>query len=111
MRQFGKRFDKDFVLPELSKESFRDRVSEVIDVENSQATAVFFTGCSVNYFYPDVGEDLLFVLRKNKVKSITPKQQNCCGMPVMVHGDIETARELAKKNLDIFEKKLLDNTL
>lgn len=104
LRQFGKRFDKDFVLPELSKESFRDRVSEVIDVENSQATAVFFTGCSVNYFYPDVGEDLLFVLRKNKVKSITPKQQNCCGMPVMVHGDIETARELAKKNLDIFEK-------
>ncbi|GAB5046733.1 (Fe-S)-binding protein [Thermodesulfovibrio sp. TK110] len=104
LKQFGKRFDKDFILPELSKESFRDKVFEVMDVENPQATVIFFTGCSVNYFYPDVGEDLLFVLRKNKVKTITPKNQNCCGMPVMVHGDIETARQLAKKNLEIFEK-------
>lgn len=104
LKQFGKRFDKDFILPELSKESFRDKVSEVMDAENPQATAIFFTGCSVNYFYPEVGEDLLYVLGRNNVKVMTPKNQNCCGMPVMVHGDIETARQLAKKNLDVFEK-------
>ncbi|MGB9711480.1 MAG: (Fe-S)-binding protein [Thermodesulfovibrio sp.] len=104
LKHLGKRFDRDFVLPELSKESFRDKVSEVVDVENSQTTVIFFTGCSVNYFYPNVGEDLLYVLKKNNVKTITPKSQNCCGMPVMVHGDIDTARELARKNLDAFEK-------
>jgi len=103
LKQIGKRFDEDFVLPELSKESFRDTVQEVIDIPNPQATVIFFTGCSVNYFYPEVGEDLIYVLKKNNVKSIIPKKQNCCGMPVMVHGDIDTARELAKKNLDVFE--------
>lgn len=103
LRQLGKRFDEDFVLPELSRESFRDNVQEVINVSEPQATVIFFTGCSVNYFYPEVGQDLIYVLKKNNVKIITPKKQNCCGMPVMVHGDIETARELAKKNLDVFE--------
>ncbi|HOA82503.1 MAG TPA: (Fe-S)-binding protein [Thermodesulfovibrio thiophilus] len=104
LRQFGKRFDEEFLLPEISKESFRDTVQELEDVENAQATAIFFTGCSVNYFYPEVGNDLIYVLKKNKVRVITPRKQNCCGMPVMVHGDIDTARELAKKNIDIFEK-------
>lgn len=104
LKQLGKRFDEDFVLPELSKESFRDKVGEVEDVPNSQTTVIFFTGCSVNYFYPQVGQDTIYVLKKNNVKVITPKNQNCCGMPVMVHGDVETARELAKKNLDTFEQ-------
>ncbi len=104
LKTVSSRFDEKFVLPELSKESFRDKVPEVIDVKNPQATVVFFTGCSVNYFYPEVGDDLLYVLKKNDVQVITPKNQNCCGMPVMVHGDIETARELARKNIDAFEK-------
>jgi len=104
LKKFSKRFDEDFVLPEFTKESFRDRVQEFIDVQNPQTTVIFFTGCSVNYFYPEVGEDLIYVLKRNNVEVITPKKQNCCGMPVMVNGDIETARELAKKNLDIFEK-------
>lgn len=104
LKQFGKRFDDDFILPELTKESFRDRVNEVMDVQNPQANVIFFTGCSVNYFYPEVGQDLLYVLKRNNIRVITPRNQNCCGMPVMVHGDIETARELAKKNLEIFEK-------
>lgn len=103
LKQISKRFDEKFILPEISKRSFRDRVKELEDVDSAQATAIFFTGCSVNYFYPEVGNDLIYVLKKNKVRVITPKSQNCCGMPVMVHGDIETARQLAKKNLDVFE--------
>jgi len=66
LRQFGKRFDEEFLLPEISKESFRDTVQELEDVEDAQATAIFFTGCSVNYFYPEVGNDLIYVLKKIK---------------------------------------------
>ncbi len=98
------RLDDKFILPELSRQSLRDSVLETIEVEKPQAKAIFFTGCSVNYFYPEVGEDLIYVLKKNNVSIITPKKQNCCGMPVMVHGDIDTARELATKNIDALEK-------
>lgn len=104
LRGISSRFDEKFILPELSSESFRDRAKEKEEVSLPQATALFFTGCSVNYLYPEVGDDLIYVLKENNVTIITPKKQNCCGMPVMVHGDIETAREIAKKNIDIFEK-------
>ncbi|MDW7972385.1 MAG: (Fe-S)-binding protein [Thermodesulfovibrio sp.] len=104
LRGITKRFDDKFILPELSRESFRDKVKEREEVLSSQATALFFTGCSVNYLYPEVGDDIVYVLKKNDTSVITPKEQNCCGMPVMVHGDIDTARALAIKNLDIFEK-------
>ncbi len=108
MKTLGKRFDENFVIPELSKESFRDKVSEVITVKYSKCKALFFTGCSVNYLFPEVGEDLIYVLQKNNVSIVTPKRQNCCGMPVMVHGDIDTARELARKNIDVFEQSDCD---
>lgn len=104
LKGISPRFDEQFILPELSRESFRDRVNETVEAKSSQATVIFFTGCSVNYLYPEVGDDLLYVLNKNNVSVITPKKQNCCGMPVMVHGDIDTARELARKNIDIFEQ-------
>lgn len=104
LKGINPRLDEQFILPELTRESFRDRVQETIEAKFSQATAIFFTGCSVNYLYPEVGDDLIYVLQRNNVTTITPKRQNCCGMPVIVHGDIETARELARKNLEAFEK-------
>lgn len=104
LKGINPRLDEKFILPELTRESFRDRVKETVEAKSSQATAVFFTGCSVNYLYPEIGDDLIYVLQRNNVTTIIPKRQNCCGMPVMVHGDIETARELARKNLDAFEK-------
>ncbi len=104
LKGINPRLDEQFILPELTRESFRDRVKETVEAKSSQATVIFFTGCSVNYLYPEVGDDLIYVLQRNNVTTIIPKRQNCCGMPVMVHGDIETARELAIKNLDAFEK-------
>lgn len=104
LRTLGKRFDEYFVLPEFASKSFRDSTPEVVEVSNPQATALFFTGCSINYLYPEIGDDILFVLKKNAIKTLIPKGQNCCGMPVMVHGDIEKAKELAKNNLDLFER-------
>ncbi len=104
LKTINPRLDEKFIVPELSKESFRDKVKEKIEAKDPQCTAIFFTGCSVNYLYPEVGDDLIYVLQRNNTTVITPKNQNCCGMPVMVHGDIESARELAKRNIDAFEK-------
>lgn len=104
LKSISRRFDKNFVVPELPKRNFIETVDEVINSPNSQATVLFFTGCSINYIYPEIGDDILLVLRKNNIKILVPRDQNCCGMPVMVHGDIESAKELARKNLDLFEK-------
>jgi len=101
-RSYG--FDRDRSLPELAATPFRDRVPEVVNVKGAQTKVAFFTGCSVNYFYPSVGEDVVTVFKENKVSVAVPKGQQCCGIAVFVHGDVTTVRELARKNIDAMEK-------
>lgn len=97
-------FDENRFLPALAKKPLRDRVPELIKVEKPQTKVAFFTGCSLNYFYPETGEDLISVLQANNVEVSVPKDQCCCGIPVFVHGDVETIRTLARKNLDAMDR-------
>lgn len=96
--------DTDKVLPKLAVTPLRDRVPEVVTLANPKTTAAFFTGCSLNYFYPEVGMDIIEILKENDVQVHVPKDQNCCGIAVFAHGDVDTARTLAKNNIDAFEK-------
>lgn len=96
-------FDGDRQMPSISITPLRDRVPEIVRAAGSTLKVAFFTGDSLNYFYPDAGKDLIDVLTANNVEVHIPKGQNCCGVPVLVHGDIETVRTLAKNNIDTFE--------
>jgi glycolate oxidase iron-sulfur subunit len=100
----GAGFDSNRKMPELNTSSLRDRVPEVVKAKDVKMKVAFFTGDSLNYFYPDAGMDLIEVLTENNIEVHIPKEQSCCGVPVLVHGDIETVRKLAKNNLDTFEK-------
>jgi glycolate oxidase iron-sulfur subunit len=96
-------FTADRLFPEVTGSPLRERVPARTRVQRPTAHVAFFTGCSFNYFYPQTGLDLLEVFAANGVEVSTPKQQNCCGTPVLVHGDRRTARTLARNNLDAFE--------
>lgn len=96
--------DADRLLPELTVTPLRDRVPEVVPAANPILKVAFFTGDALNYFYPDAGADLIEVLTQNNVEVHIPKNQSCCGIPVLVHGDIETARSLARNNIDVFDQ-------
>lgn len=104
LRAFSRRFDEKFVLPKFPLRDFKSSTKEVWEEGPSKASVLFFVGCGINYLYPKIAEDVVYVLLKNRFKVYVPKDQQCCGMPVMVHGDLGTAKELAKKNLDLFEK-------
>ncbi len=95
--------DAQRLFPAPTSHPLRERVPEVIPAVRSVTRAAFFTGCSMNYFYPETGMDLLEVLSANRVEAVIPRQQ-CCGTPVLVHGDQETARTLARGNLDAMER-------
>ena len=97
-------FDTDRQMPELTVTPLRERVPEVVRVQAPAMKVSFFTGDSLNYFYPDAGQDLIEVLTANNIEVHIPKDQSCCGVPVLVHGDVETVRALAKNNIDVLEK-------
>ncbi|MDQ5985262.1 MAG: Lactate utilization protein A [Syntrophus sp. SKADARSKE-3] len=92
------------IFPGLAAASFRDQVPELIKAKSSKTKAAFFTGCAFNYIFPDVAHDVVEVLKKNDAEIIIPKGQQCCGIAVFAHGDIASARELARKNIDVMEK-------
>jgi glycolate oxidase iron-sulfur subunit len=101
-------FDEDRLLPALAPEALRDHLPELVQVSNPQAKVAFFTGCSLNYFYPQTGKDLVEVLHENQVEVSVPKDQGCCGVPAFVHGDVDTIRELGKRNLDAMDRSGAD---
>jgi glycolate oxidase iron-sulfur subunit len=97
-------FDHERQMPSLSVTPLRERIPDVVQTAGATMKVAFFTGDSLNYFYPEVGVDLIDVLRANKIDVHIPKAQNCCGVPVLVHGDIETVRTLARNNIDAFDQ-------
>jgi len=96
-------FDSERLFPAPATNPLRNRVLEVIPVPDSKMRVAFFTGCSFNYFYPETGIDLIDVLTENQIEVVVPKDQQCCGTPVLVHGDVATARTLARNNIDAME--------
>lgn len=92
------------VIRPLARKSLLSQVSEVTPVENPKARVLFFTGCMLNYIYTDAGKAVIDILTANDVEVITPKDQHCCGIPVIMNGDIETARKIARYNIDVLSR-------
>lgn len=93
--------DRDRQLPSLALRPFRSRRPERNPVPGARQKVIFFTGCLINYVYPDIGEAVVRVLNRLRREVIVPRGQHCCGTPAMVGGDVESARRLARKNLDL----------
>ena len=92
------------IFPGLARTPFRDQAPALIQAKNRKAKVAFFTGCAFNYIFPEVARDVIEVLQENDVEIAIPKEQQCCGIAVFAHGDIESARELARKNIDVMEQ-------
>ncbi len=104
----------DASLPKFHSNSLRKRRTQLeskgVSGEATDATkgkvAVFVT-CYGNKNEPDVVEDLIKVLKHNKLEVRLVEQEKCCGMPKMELGDLETVEEL--KNFNIAQlSKLVD---
>ncbi len=91
------------IFPGLAATPFREQAPERISFHKPRATAAFFTGCTFNYIFPGVAWDVVQVLVENDVEIVIPAGQQCCGIALLAHGDVEGARDLARKNLDIMD--------
>ncbi|EGW39476.1 (Fe-S)-binding protein [Desulfosporosinus sp. OT] len=100
--------DKRRLLSPLAPKSFRSGYPQVIKVSGAKLRVAFFTGCMINYIYTDTGNAVINVLKHNGVEVVIPSLQNCCGTPVRINGDYESAKEMAKANIDVFWKEEVD---
>jgi glycolate oxidase iron-sulfur subunit len=90
---------RDRTLPEIAAKPFLDRYPEYIQGDNNKPGVTFFTGCMVNFIYPQIGEALLRILAYMGFSVYLPHQQGCCGLPALSSGDTHTAEVLFRRNL------------
>lgn len=68
----------------------------------------FLSGCLMNVAFAGINKDTVDVLLHNGCEVITPRAQECCGSLQAHSGDFETARRLARHNIDVFSNYELD---
>lgn len=97
-------------MPEPASEPLRNR-QILFKGNKSRGRVALFVGCSINYLYPEIGEDLLDILLSLGYEVVLRQGELCCGMPFREMGDKKTAVELAVKNLDTFSRMRVEAIL
>ncbi len=101
--------DRRRLLKPVVSPTLRQRYPEVIKTDGDfRGRVAFFTGCMINYIYTGAGRAVIEVLNKNGYEVVLPAKQHCCGTPVRVNGDRETAVEMAKANIRVFAEMEVD---
>jgi len=59
----------------------------------------YFVSCGFSFQYPEVVEATLRVLERNGC-AVTVLNNTCCGRPAHAYGDLEAARDIARKNIE-----------
>jgi glycolate oxidase iron-sulfur subunit len=104
--------DLERFLPRLAWRSARSRLPEVTPAKGERKYRVaYFVGCVQNVLFSEACAATVRVLAHNGCEVIVPKDVNCCGMPHLGYGEVETARSLARHNIDVLEKLDVDAVL
>jgi glycolate oxidase iron-sulfur subunit len=90
-------------MPELPETPLRKN-DQVFKVPRKKGRVAVFTGCSVNFIFPHLGESLIHVLQKLGYEVILPKGETCCGNPLRSLGLEKEAQEHAKRNFRVFSR-------
>ncbi|MDP8208668.1 MAG: (Fe-S)-binding protein [Candidatus Electryonea clarkiae] len=98
-----------YKVPELqNKPLLTDLPEEIIPEEGYELTVGLFLGCISNYVNPESALACIEVLKNLGVRIVIPREQVCCGAPAFNNGDFDTARYLAKQNLELFSDPGID---
>jgi len=94
----------DAFLPRVPAAAARRPVArETPPVGAEQGRVALLTGCIVPAFLPEVNHATAQVLAANGYRVYAPPAQRCCGALQAHAGEVESARQLARHNIAVFE--------
>jgi Fe-S oxidoreductase len=105
--------DKDAWLPELATKKFRSGTpqatsSAVVDGEKTPGKVAIFSTCYINYNEPGIGLDLLKILNHNQIPYVIVEKEQCCGMPKLELGDLDSVQASKEANIPVLAKYAQD---
>ncbi len=102
--------DLEKLLPNpLPLRPLRSSLPERIPAKGERKLRVgFFLGCFQNTVFARGSAASIRVLAENGCELFMPKDVQCCGMPHLGYGELDTFLELARHNIALFEGEELD---
>ena len=82
--------------------------NETVRATSAGEKILLFQGCLVKFFFPEVRESVLKVLRRYGFAAICPADQSCCGAPSRHLGHAQDVERLLGANLKVFEREKPD---
>ncbi len=97
------------MMPAIPRRFSHQLIPEVLPARGERRFVVaLLTGCAQDLIFSDVNRDTAEVLARNGCEVYTPRRQHCCGSLHAHNGELELARELARRNLDQFPPEWFD---
>ena len=93
-------------IPAISGKFLRDLLPRSVSPPKGVAAmgrVAFFSGCGMEFIYPRVGVRIAQFLAAHGIEVHFPKDQSCCGIPVISRGDRLTAKKMAVHNARVFQ--------
>ena len=90
-------------VPALSRPFLSKRLGSRISPPKGvvvKGEVAFFPGCVFEFFFSGMGESIARGLADAGFEVVYPKGLTCCGLPVRAAGDLATAQDMAKRNID-----------
>jgi len=96
--------DKEAWMPSFADHKFRSSVPDsdefaVKDGERTPGKVVIYSTCYINYNEPGIGHDLLKVLNHNEISYVLVDKEQCCGMPKLELGDLDSVAKSKETNI------------
>ncbi|MHB1005159.1 MAG: (Fe-S)-binding protein [Chloroflexota bacterium] len=89
-------------LPRLPSSTGRAQAEAALRlVRERRYRVAYFLGCGTNNVFPDTAGATVRVLQRQGVEVVLPEAV-CCGKPPVSYGDAESARSLARRNIEAF---------
>jgi len=97
-------------LPAIAKKPFRERFKELKPETRQPGVRIaLFSGCVQDFVYPEQLEAGLKAMAANgDVDVVFPMDQTCCGLPAVMMGEKDAARDVALQNIHAFKDYDLD---
>jgi glycolate oxidase iron-sulfur subunit len=94
----------NLALPSAAGPFLSRRISSHTKAETGaspKGSVAIFPGCVFEYFLAGVGHDMVRALTASGFDVFYPKGLSCCGQAVYSAGDMCTARQMARRNIEI----------
>lgn len=99
--------EAEALAPSISPKFFVPR-NQRIAASPSRYTVLLHAGCVMHVAFAHVDEATVRVLRRNGCTVLVPSGQGCCGAIAVHAGEMRFGSELAKHNIEAFEKSGAD---